>query len=226
MIEGLAKFLSLRGVDFGGFSTIFDIGSRDARQSLQLSRLFSNANIIAVECNPATLDQCRRNSAKHSRIKLVEKAINSHTGHCRFYPIDPERTVTSWKDGNPGASSLFVANGDYPIETYVQNEVEVECIRLEDLCAQYGITAIDLIWMDLQGAELIALQSAGPILDSVRYIYTEVSHRPIYTGQCLFDEVESFLTSAGFVRCTRIDTERWQQDAIYVHQRELSGATL
>jgi FkbM family methyltransferase len=216
----------MRGADFGDFSTVFDLGSRDARQALQLSKLFGNATVVAVECNPATLDQCRRNSAKSPRIKLVEKAINSHTGHCRFFPIDPARTVTSWQDGNPGASSLFVANGDYPIETYVQNEVEVECIRLEDLCAQYGITAIDLIWMDLQGAELIALQSAGAILDSVRYIYTEVSHRPIYAGQCLFDEVESFLTSAGFERCTRIDRERWQQDAIYVHQRELFGAAL
>jgi protein O-GlcNAc transferase len=223
MIGGLAKYLCSAGVDFGSFGTVFDIGSRDGRQSLQLAKLFPNATVVAVECNPETLDQCRRNAAKQPRIKLVEKAINSHTGHCRFFPIDTKRTITSWTDGNPGASSLFVATGDYPVETYAQNEIDVECTRLDDLCDQLDITAIDLIWMDLQGAELLALQSAGPFLDSVRYIYTEVSHRAIYAGQCLFDDVEAFLTSRGFKRCTQVDRERWQQDAIYVNTRNGAG---
>jgi FkbM family methyltransferase len=223
MIKGLAKYLSSRGVDFSTFATVFDIGSRDGRQSLQLAKLFPNAIIVSVECNPQTLDQCRSSAAKQPRIRLVEKAINSYTGRCRFFPIDTKRTITSWTDGNPGASSLFVATGDYPTETYVQNEIEVECIRLDDLCNQLAIKAIDLIWMDLQGAELLALQSAGTFLDSVRYIYTEVSHRAIYAGQCLFDDVETFLTSRGFARCTQIDRERWQQDAIYVNQRNGAG---
>src|SRR4051812_33203494 len=118
MIEGLAKYLCSAGVDFGSFVTVFDIGSRDGRQSLQLAKLFPNATVVAVECNPETLDQCRRNVAKQPRITLVEKAINSHTGHCRFFAIDTKRTITSWTDGNPGASSLFVATGDYPVETY------------------------------------------------------------------------------------------------------------
>ena len=36
---------------------------------------------------------------------------------------------------------------------------------------------IDLLWIDLQGAELLALQSAGGLLEKTRYIYIEVSHR-------------------------------------------------
>jgi FkbM family methyltransferase len=226
MIEGLAKYLKSKSVDFGSFATVFDIGSRDGRQSLQLAKLFPNAAIVAIECNPETLGQCRSNAAKQPRIKLVEKAINSHTGRCRFFPIDTKGTITSWADGNPGASSLFVATGDYPIETYVQNEIEVDCVRLDDLCDQLDIKVIDLIWMDLQGAELLALQSAGAVLESTRYIYVEVSHRAIYAGQCMFDDVEAFLTSRGFARCTQIDRERWQQDAIYVNGRDAASATV
>jgi FkbM family methyltransferase len=223
MIErhGLAKFLRARGVDFDTFGAVFDIGSRDGVQAVELSNLFREADIIAIECNRETLEKCRRNIAQNSRIKLVDKAINSYTGRCPFYPIDPARTITTWKDGNPGASSLFVATGDYPVEKYVQNRVEVDCIRLDDLCGQLQIDAIDLIWMDLQGAELLALQSAGALLDKIRYIYTEVSHRPIYKGQCLFDDVEAFLTARGFRRCTKIDRGRWQQDVIYENTREL-----
>jgi len=215
MLERFAAFLEARRVDFDTFSTVFDIGSRDGLQAIELSRLFPKANVVAVECNSATLDTCRRNLAPHSRIRLVDKAINSFTGRCPFYPIDPMRTVTTWTDGNPGASSLFIANGEYPVETYIQNKTQVECIRLDDLCRELDIVAIDLIWMDLQGAELLALQSAGPLLDKIRYIYTEVSHRPIYEGQCLFGDVDSFLSARGFRLCTKINRERWQQDLIY-----------
>ncbi len=221
MIGSLAKFLGLRGVDFHTFATVFDIGSRDARQALELANLFPEAEVVAIECNPATLEACRRNVARHPRLRLVDKAINSYTGRSLFYPTDPARTVTSWADGNPGASSLFVANGDYPIESYVQNTIEVECVRLDELCEGLGIDTIDFVWMDLQGAELLALELAGALLDKIRYIYTEVSHRPIYHGQCLFTDVEDFLTSRGFRRCTQIDPARWQQDAIYENTREL-----
>jgi FkbM family methyltransferase len=221
MIEGLAKFLRARGVDFDTFGAVFDIGSRDGLQAVELSKLFREADIVAIECNRETLEKCRRNVAQRPRITLVDKAINSYTGRCPFYPIDPVRTITTWADGNPGASSLFIATGEYPIEKYVQNKDEVDCIRLDDLCRQLQIDVIDLIWMDLQGAELLALQSAGALLDKVRYIYTEVSHRPIYDGQCLFDELEAFLTARGFTRCTTIDRTRWQQDAIYENTRDM-----
>src|SRR5438067_7633069 len=132
MIRGLADFLSSRGVDVSSFRTVFDIGSRDGCQAIQLSRLFPNAQVVAVECNPETLAQCRQNLAGKPRIRLVEKAINSYSGRCRFFPIDTTRTVTSWTDGNPGASSLFLATGDYPLERYVQHQIDVECIRIAD----------------------------------------------------------------------------------------------
>jgi len=219
MLERLSTFLRNRRVDFDTFGTVFDVGSRDGLQAIELSQLFPCANIIAVECNSATLDVCRRNISGYPRIRLVDRAINSFTGRCPFYPIDPMRTVTTWADGNPGASSLFLATGDYPAEQYVQNETEVECTRLDDLCRELDIPVIDFIWMDLQGAELLALQSAGRLLDSVRYIYTEVSHRPIYKGQCLFDDVDAFLSARGFRLCTKINRDRWQQDLIYENMR-------
>lgn len=215
MIERLAAFLRRRGVAFNTFGTVFDVGSRDGLQAIELANTFGQADVVAIECNRETLEKCRRNVAHNPRIRLVEKAVNSYTGRCTFYPIDPSRTVTTWPDGNPGASSLFVANGDYAAERYVQNEVEVDCIRLDVLCGQLKIDVIDLVWMDLQGAELLALQSAGLLLDKIRYIYTEVSHRAMYQGQCLFNDLDAFLTSRGFRLCTRIDRNRWQQDVIY-----------
>ncbi len=203
MVTRLANFLHRRGIDVETFGAVFDIGSRDALQAIELAGLFPSAQVVAIECNPDTLERCRRNIARHPRIRLVEKAVHSYTGRCQFHPIDTDHTVTSWPDGNPGASSLFIATGNYPAERYVQNTVEVDCVRLDMLCGTLGLDVIDLIWMDLQGAELLALQSAGALLEKTRYIYTEVSHRSLYHGQCLFDEVDAFLKSHGFRCCTR-----------------------
>jgi FkbM family methyltransferase len=226
MIGRLADFLRRRSVNVETFGTVFDIGTRDGLQAIELAGLFRNADVVAIECNADTLAICRKNIAPHARIRLVDKAVNSYTGRCAFHPIDRARTITTWPDGNPGASSLFLATGDYPVEQYVQNTVEVDCTRLDDLCAQLRIDVIDLIWMDLQGAELLALQSAGRVLDNVRYVYTEVSHRPLYHGQCLFDDVDGFLTARGFRRCTKVNRNRWQQDIIYENTRHLIDAVI
>jgi len=134
------------------------------------------------------------------------------------------RTQTGWSDGNPGASSLFLATGDYPAERYVQNTIEIDCIRLDALCGELAVDVIDLIWLDLQGAELLALQSAGVLLEKTRYVYTEVSHRSIYLGQCLFDDVDAFLKQRGFRCCSTVDRQNWQQDLIYENTRYLIDA--
>ena len=52
--------------------------------------------------------------------------------------------------------------------------------------------------MDLQGAELLALQGMGDLLNGVRYVHTELSFRAMYTGQALFADVHSYLHTRGF----------------------------
>ncbi len=215
MIEDFVAVMWRHGLDPDAVRIVFDIGSRDGEQAIELSHLFPAAHVYAVECNPETLARCRASISSHSNITLIEKAVNGYTGRCKFYPIDTKRTITTWPDGNPGASSLFRATGDYPVEQYEQNEIEVDCIRLDDLCDELRIHAIDVIWLDIQGAELLALQSAGSLLKTARYLYLEVSHRAIYDGQCMFEEVDAFLRSQGFQLCSPIDKRQWQHDAVY-----------
>jgi hypothetical protein len=60
----------------------------------------------------------------------------------------------------------------------------VECTTLASAAAALGIARVDLIWMDLQGAELLALQGMGDLLNGVRYVHTELSFRAMYTATC------------------------------------------
>ena len=193
-------------------------------QSRELATLFSLATVVAIECNPDTLPACRAVAEADFRITLIERAVQEYTGRTAFYQIDRNKTVTSWPDGNPGASSLFKATGRYPIEDYKQCVIAVDCDRIDRICRQLQIDNIDLMWIDLQGAELLAFRSAGALMQNIRYIHTEVSFKPLYQGQCLYWEVDRFLRRNGFERCTPVDRNLWQQDVIYRNTRRFVDA--
>jgi FkbM family methyltransferase len=178
---------------------IFDIGSLHCLESVELSKRYTNAKIYAFEANPKSYEICLENSKDYPSISVINKAVNDYDGTCKFYPMDKEKTVTIWEDGNQGASSLYLANGDYDhIEKYVQYEIEIPCTRIDTFCKENNVDHIDVVWMDLQGAELKALESMGNLLDTVEVIHTELEVNPIYEGQCLFSDVNEFLCDRGF----------------------------
>jgi FkbM family methyltransferase len=178
--------------------------------------MFPDSKIYAFECNPNTLKICKENIQPYSdRITLIEGAVCDYDGEITFYPINQDKTITSWIDGNPGASSIFRSNGEYNVETYVQDEITTNCHRIDSIMQKYNIPKADIVWMDLQGAELLALKGMGQALENVRYIHTEVSHRAMYTGQVMFNELNNFILSNNFNIKNKISGIGWQEDIIY-----------
>jgi FkbM family methyltransferase len=209
---------AIRGyLDPAAIKVAMDVGSRDAVSALMLANTFPNATVHAFECNPQTLPICYETATHNARLRIVPMAVNAFDGICVFHPIDPSRTRTTWADGNPGASSLFVATGDYPHETYTQQRIEAACTRLDTYCREARVPFVDVMWMDLQGAELLALQSMGDFLPD--FLWTEVTHKPMYHGQCLYPELHTFLIERGYTQVVAPDMSGWQGDAAYIHER-------
>ena len=73
----------------------------------------------------------------------------------------------------------------------------VQCVRLDDWSSDHGVQP-DLLWLDLQGAELDALRGAEVVLERVRLIHSEVSVIEEYEGCALYHEVRSWLAQHGF----------------------------
>jgi len=183
--------------------TVFDLGSRDCIEAVELARIFPKAKVVAVECNPECLKDCYMTLEKHledayGRIWLVPKSVNSWTGRCRFWAINSERTLSTWIDGNLGASSMLKANGDYPIEKYEQDEIVVDCMTLDDLYTYYAVQGKTIIWQDLQGFEKTALESGSHMLKNVDLIYSEISYKPAYEGQCMAWDMRKYLHDRGY----------------------------
>jgi FkbM family methyltransferase len=74
----------------------------------------------------------------------------------------------------------------------------------------------DVINLDIQGAELMALRGATELLPHVRAIYTEVNIKELYAGCALLPDMDAFLASYGFSRVSTLITQHGWGDALYI----------
>jgi len=108
-----------------------------------------------------------------------------------------------------------MADPTYPHEKYAQVPIEVKCQTLDTICSDNNIGPIDLIWIDLQGAEIKALDGLRERLKEVQYIWVEITHIPLYVGQPLFPEFDAFMEKNGFEILTPIHPQAYFEDALY-----------
>ncbi len=207
----------------GEINIIVELGARDCLDTLALSRAFAEPAIHAFECNEETLPVCRQNVKSKDTIVLVEKAALDRTGEVDFYSIDTKATKTSWEDGNPGASSVYKASDKYPVEKYVQNKTTVRAVRLDEYLRTAGIDRVDMLWLDIQGSELLALKGMGDLLNTVKIIHTEMTFTEMYKGQPLHGELKSFLNRNGFALIHYTYLGKASADAVFLRVDAIHG---
>ena len=100
------------------------------------------------------------------------------------------------------SSSLFRPNEAvlalYPnVAPYIRLKAShpVQTKRLDDVAE---IDGVDFLKMDIQGGELAALKGARRLLQNVLAVQAEVEFVPLYEGQPLFADVDTFMRAAGF----------------------------
>jgi FkbM family methyltransferase len=223
----LTTFLEFvdRELGLDSIKTVVEAGARDCTETAEFSRRLPDASIYAFECNPSTLAACRDTIERLPNATLIEQAVADRDGTITFYPIDQDLTDTEWEDGNPGASSLFKASDEYPPENYVQNEITVDATKLGTFLKRESISHVDLLWMDIQGAELMALNGLEEHIYDVKAIHTEVEFFEIYADQPLFADIRRFLNRRGFRLAAFTLVGPYSADAIFLNSNVLTSAS-
>jgi FkbM family methyltransferase len=202
--------------------TILEIGARDGVETCALHDFFPEATIYTFECNPATIPLWKQNTAGIDKIVTVEKAVSDKDGSISFFPIDPEHTKSDWKDGNPGASSLLVASGKYPVEQYAQKEITVATTTLKTFFKEKNIPGANIVWMDIQGAELMALRGLEERIADLGIIHTEIEFIQIYKDQPLATEIKKYMNDHGFYLGYFTNFGPYAGDAVFVNKSLVS----
>jgi FkbM family methyltransferase len=111
---------------------------------------------------------------------------------------------TFYRTNEPTGSSILPPNkaviGPYAGEKYFFpcTESTIETRRLEDVLTEHGEPVLDLIKLDIQGAELEVLRGLGESrLSSLLLVEAEVGLHGAYVGQGTFGEIDKLLRDHG-----------------------------
>lgn len=148
-----------------------------------------DADVVGFEPNADALMRLNRIKGPHEiYLPYVVGDGTPHTLHFCHAP-----GMTSLLTPNPAVLNLFHG---FPDWGRVLSTELVDTVRLDDVPETVGV---ELIKIDIQGGELMALSHAKTRLRDTLLIHTEVEFLPLYIGQPLFSEVEMFLRSEGFL---------------------------
>ncbi len=172
--------------------TVVEVGAADGRDAEEYAKLFPQARILAVEPVPESYAKLALRTNRVDRLTAVNAALAAHAGRADFH-------VGRWTD----ASSLLptkATGSSYDEYTASCQTIEVDTTTLDALCKRHAISDIDLLKMDVQGAEMGILSAAGELLHrrAIRAIYTEVQFTQFYEGASRFHDIAHFLTQHDF----------------------------
>jgi FkbM family methyltransferase len=134
---------------------IVDAGANIGLASIYYANKYPNAQIISLEPAPSNLILLRKNMANYSNSAVVAGALWKHDGHVRV--VDPG--TGEWGFQVAGEAN----NGDI-----------VAAFSIDTLMKTCGVEYIDLLKVDIEGAEKEVFENPSNWIDRVGAIAVEL----------------------------------------------------
>ena len=170
----------------GGVRVIVDLGANIGLTALSLKARYPQARVVCVEPHPENASLLRHNlQCLGDSATIMEAAVSNTTG----------------------AIQLALATEHYNAST-VRTEaktVTVSALTMEEIMRHADISTIDILKMDIEGAELLILEGRPAWLQKVHLLLAEL-HGPRQ------DEMQAWLREMGFqVECDGSQITAWRQ---------------
>jgi FkbM family methyltransferase len=184
--------------------TILDVGAHTGDTAALYAELFPRATVHCFEPAPASSAALAQRFAGSDRMKPVAAAASDRAGRKTFF-VNQEAMTSSLFPAGRHASAWVDVNLMRNVE-----RTEVDVVTIDDYARACGLDTIDILKMDIQGGELLALQGTTRMLErvAVRLVYTEVLLVPLYEGQAYFHDVYGFLARFGYTLFDLFNCER------------------
>lgn len=157
-------------------SVCIDCGANVGR----ISELFakSGARVYSFEPNPLCLNVLKRRVKKYPNVEVIEKGVLDKCCTMKLYHSD----LTNADSEFFSQSSSICATKD---NVNTENFIEIECIDLcsfiKDLIDKLEISSIDILKMDVEGAEFAILEKMieDGLYKKIKYILVETHDETI-----------------------------------------------
>lgn len=155
-------------------------------------------SVVLVEANPAHVATLRDRFAGTPQVRVVACAAGAEPGTAEL------RLHTSRSGDTQAASLLELAELGEVGTVRTQGAVEVDVRTLDEIAAG---ERCDLLVVDVQGAELLALRGATELLSRVAAVVCEIELRPLYAGAPAEQAIVELLATAGLERADALSYE-------------------
>lgn len=168
--------------------TFVDVGANIGSYSLKIANDYKKkgVEVVAIEAHPENFKALDRNIRCNdlTNVNIINKAVSDHTGIVNMY----ERSL----DGSRAGSDVYSLFDTYmhPSNTFLPNgkTLQIECDTLDNILAGYKV---DVMKIDIEGAEVLALKGATNTLKNLRKIIVEIHGDN-------FDKVNEILERSNF----------------------------
>ena len=170
---------------------VVHIGAHEAEELEPYRQLgWGKRATVWVDAQPAKAALVRDRVRAYPEHRVIEAVLWDRAGERLEFKETNDTQASSLLE-------LGVTTEIYP-DIVVTGVREVITQTAADALPFDELGRVDLVNLDIQGAELHALKGFGEHLGQVRAIYSEVNSRELYRGGALFGELDEWLTGRGF----------------------------
>lgn len=173
---------------------IFDVGAHHGQTARAFSKSFPRAALYCFEPFPDSFAELKKNSINYPAATLEPFGFSDNRGQHEFHS-NVSSATNSLLQLDSQAAVIWGNSVLTPV-----SKVSCDFETIDEYLGRKGIQKIDLLKMDVQGAEYKVLKGAELSLraERIRNIYMEIITGETYSGQLRFEEYLSLMDSYGF----------------------------
>lgn len=202
-----------------GSPVIFDVGANVGNMVEKYHQLFPGAKIHAFEPFGESFQKLKAKCGVLPGVTLNQLGVADILGTRTF----SANKVASTNSLLPASKDAFATKGGDRFET--KELVEIELTTLDRYAREKNIAQIDLLKLDVQGAEPQVIHGAAELIaaGAIKIIFTEIMATHFYEGQQSLIEALKMYDSLGFKLYNFYDLSAFegplrQLDAIFVRK--------
>jgi FkbM family methyltransferase len=206
MLLGFDDLVARYGIASTG---VLHVGAHEGEEA-EIYERTGMQGVTWIEANPTVVPRLRANVEPRGH-RVIEALVGDTPAVRTFHIANNEQSSSLLEFG--------VHRQEHP-DVVVTESIELRTRTLDEICATDKVDEFGVLVLDLQGAELLALQGATETLAHVDYVYLEVNDKPLYVGCAMVSDLDAYL--GDFVRVETVMTQHGWGDALYVRATVLA----
>lgn len=180
---------------------IFDIGCYNGIDSMMFKQKYPQAEVYSFEASPTTYSRLIANPSLTKNLKIYHYAMSNFIGEIDFHD----------SYGINDCSGSILESQHKRTDLKFKTPVKVPTTTIEKFCQDNDIKEIDLIHMDVQGAEFCVMQGIGNMRPKM--IFCETAEYDNYKNAGTLEDFDDLMGDAGYMI-----EKVLQYDTLFLHR--------